>query len=243
MRHSLKRCTRYLCAVLLALPLAGRAGPTEDAKLADATAVMHKLMADPDQAIPADVLSHAHGIAVIPNTIRGGFLVGGRRGRGVLAVRAENGAWTSPTFLTLTAGSIGWQIGAESADIVLVFANPESIENIERGKFSLTADITAVAGPEGHHSTAAVTWDGEVYAYVLGRGLFAGAAFEGARIGIDAAANERYYGAGGQPLAVPGPSTPPSARDFIALLQGAAPARDRGSPASTQEAIIYPLGR
>ena len=233
--------------LMLSAPVVAGAGPAEDAKLTRASSVIAALTADADAGIPREVLARAQGIAILPDTIRGGFLLGGRRGRGVLAVRTERGDWSAPSFVTLTAGSIGWQIGAESADLVLVFANAESVANIERGKFSLSGDITAVAGPQGAHSSAPVTWKDEVYAYVLGRGLFAGAAFEGARIGIDVAANTRYYSAAQRPLGPAGPALPASARRLLQALQsgGVANAPRGVEPAAEEEeeATIYPLGR
>jgi hypothetical protein len=113
------------------------------------TAVLAAFTADDEQAIPAELLARAQGIAVIPHLIRGGFILGGRRGRGVLSVRTANGQWSNPALITLTGGSIGWQFGAESADVVLVFGNDRSNRHISHGKFTLGGDATAVAGPLG----------------------------------------------------------------------------------------------
>ena len=132
----------------------------DNEKLARAGAVLHTFTTIEEEGIPLDLLQRARGIAVIPSVIRGGFLIGGRRGRGVLAVRGLSGEWSNPAFVTLTGGSIGGQFGVESADVVLIFANDRSINNIASGKFTLGGDATAIAGPLGRSSTKAVT--GEV---------------------------------------------------------------------------------
>ena len=145
-----------------------------DVKLAQDEKVLRDFTRDEKDGIPIDLLQRAHGVVVIPNLIRGGFLVGGRRGRGVLIVRTPNGGWSN-----------GWQFGAESADVVLVLANERSVRNIREGKFTFGGDAAAVAGPAGRRTTAAVTAKSEVYIYAHGRGLFAGAAVEGARLDVD----------------------------------------------------------
>lgn len=227
-------------ALMLLVPLAHAASDAEDAKLERARAVLTELLADTGSGLSRNVLARAQGVAIIPDTFRGGLLLGGQRGHGVLSVRTDGGGWSNPSFVTLTAGSIGWQIGAESIDIVLVFANRASIARIEHGQFSLSGDITAVAGPEGTHTRAPLNLNREVYAYVAGSGLFAGAAFEGARLGIDRAANARYYAQGAKPLGAASPTLPASARQLLELLQQDA---SPGSGATTEEATIYPLKR
>ena len=167
----------------------------DNEKLARAGAVLHTFTANEEEGIPRDLLQRARGIAVIPSVFRGGFLIGGRRGRGVLAVRGPSGEWSNPAFVTLTGGSIGGQLGAESADVVLIFANDRSINNIASGKFTLGGDATAVAGPFGRRSTKAVTFKSEVYVYMRSRGLFAGATFEGARLDVDQQGSAAFYAA------------------------------------------------
>jgi lipid-binding SYLF domain-containing protein len=165
--------------VLLLGPVAAQPNDTE--RFVDAAKVVELFTTDEQHGIPADILQRARGIAVIPKLIRGGLVFGGRRGRGVLAIRSPNGEWSNPAFVTLTGGSFGAQFGAESADVVLVFANDRSVRNIASGKFTLGGDATAIAGPLGRRTQAAVTGKAEVYVYMHSRGLFAGAAFEGTR--------------------------------------------------------------
>jgi lipid-binding SYLF domain-containing protein len=244
------------CAALTAAGGAPAAS-TADAKLAAAAAVLQEFQADDAKAIPARLLQRAYGIAVLPDVFRGGFILAARRGRGVLVVRSPDGQWSNPAFITLTGGSIGWQIGAESADVVLIFANKAAVKHIASGKFTLGGDASAVAGPVGRHATAAVTFKAQVYSYVRSQGLFAGASFEGARLAINHEADRAYYAAdsGGAGLSPQSARTPQSARNFLAALRQASignahagsPTEPQGAPQDRdehgQEAVTYPLGK
>lgn len=201
-------------------------------RISDAAAALASFTTDDEKGIPAELLARARGVAVIPNLIRGGFILGGRRGRGVLVVRSPSGAWSNPAMITLTGGSIGWQIGAESADLVLVFANDRSVHHIGHGKFTLGGDASAVAGPLGRHTTAALTGKAEVYAYFRSQGLYAGAAFEGARLDVDYDASAEFYAADprAEPLGEQNGATPAVARRFLLVLEKAAVANDAASP-------------
>jgi lipid-binding SYLF domain-containing protein len=225
-----------------------RAQSADEEKLAHAADVLLGFTADEDKSIPADLLQRARGIAVIPSLVRGGFFIGGRRGRGVLAVRSPSGEWSNPAFITLTGGSMGFQFGAEAADVVLVFGNDHSVKNMSDGKFTLGGDATAIAGPLGKRTTAAVTGKSEVYIYTHSKGLFAGAAFEGARLDVDEEGNALFYGNSAAALASRSGTTPASAARFLDTLAGVtgttglAPrgsASDHGNTA--EEAIIYPI--
>jgi lipid-binding SYLF domain-containing protein len=223
----------------------------EDVKLAQAEKVLHDFTVDEKAGIPVDLLQRAHGVVVIPNLIHGGFFVGGRRGRGVLIVRTPSGAWSNPAFVTLTGGSIGAQFGAEAADVVLVLANERSVKNIQDGKFTLGGDAAAVAGPAGRRTTAAVTAKSEVYIYAHGRGLFAGAAVEGARLDVDQDGSAAFYAADSRAasLGEPSAATPESARRFLQAVDGASAVvaavapPSRHEPVDTEGVKIYPLGQ
>jgi lipid-binding SYLF domain-containing protein len=252
MRH-----TAFARSILLVVTAAvacidsAEAQSADDTKLAHAVEVLTALTADEDNGIPTQLIERARGIAVIPDVIRGGLILGGRRGRGVLSVRTPSGEWSNPAFITLTGGSIGWQFGVESADVVLIFANERSVKNIASGKFTLGGDATAVAGPLGRRSTKAVTFKSEVYVYSHSRGLFAGAAFEGARLDIDQDGSAAFYAADAQtrPLEAVTAATPQSVRPFLASLQTAALAagvprsapRINHPPAEQEEAVTFPL--
>ena len=150
--RSVRSAFLTIVAAVGVLLLAPAAAQRDDAKFVDAAKVLELFTTDEEHGIPTDILQRARGIAVIPNLIRGGFLFGGRRGRGVLAIRSPNGEWSNPAFVTLTGGSFGAQFGAESADVVLVFANDRAVRNIASGKFTLGGDATAIAGPLGRRT-------------------------------------------------------------------------------------------
>jgi len=251
---------RLLLFVLIAAISFAFVGPsvaeTSDSdRLVRASEVLLKFTEEEEKAIPAALLERAHGIAVIPSLVRAGFFIGGRRGRGVISVRKTNGEWTNPAFITLTGGNFGLQFGAEWADVVLVFENEQSVKHMQTGKFTFGGDAAAVAGPLGTRATAAITGKAEVYIYTRSRGLYAGAAFEGARLDIDEDGDQAFYG--GDDRAALGPTsaaTPAPAQQFLETLRGVtiagaprpkAPSGPSGSAPSSggsaEEAIIYPL--
>jgi len=182
--------------LLLLAPMTLAAESRESMKLRDAADVLERIMSIPEQQIPPALLSDARGIAVIPGVIKAGFFVGGRFGRGVMSVRTEGGSFSAPVFITLTAGSLGYQFGAQSTDVILVFKSPRSIDAIRRGKFTLGADAAVAAGPVGRSAAAAtdIALKAEIYSYSRARGLFAGVALEGAAIQVDIEANNAFYG-------------------------------------------------
>ncbi len=183
-----------LFAMLSAAP-ASAAGE-ETARVAAAADVMNQIMQIPEKAIPPALLSGAQGLAIVPGVIKLGFVVGGQYGRGVLVVREKDGSWSEPVFVTLTSGSVGWQIGAESTDFVLVFKNRRGIDGILSGKYTLGADAAVAAGPVGRRAEAAtdVKLAGEIYSYSRNRGLFAGVSLEGSALQVDDAADAAFYG-------------------------------------------------
>jgi len=224
----------------------------DDDKLADAARVLEVFATDEQHGIPVQILEEARGIIVIPGLFRGGIMIGGRRGRGVISVRSPSGAWSNPAFVTLTGGSLGAQFGAEKADIVLVFANERSVRNIQAGKFTLGGDASAIGGPMGRRTSGVVTGKAEVYAYQHSRGLFAGATIEGLRLDIDENADDIFYGSGGaKAFGEQGVGTPRSALPFLdALRRSAVLAPPVGgppggaaiqAPSSNEGAVTFPL--
>lgn len=184
--------------ILLLVPASNAAwAANEQAQtLHDATAVLNDFVSIPENAIPQALLSEAYGIAVIPSVIKAGFVIGGRYGEGVMSVRTADGTWSHPVFIDLAGASLGWQIGAASSDLILVFKTERGVEEIINGQVTLGADVSIAAGPVGRTASAATNlqMDAEIYSYSRSRGLFAGLALEGGVITIDAEANWRYYG-------------------------------------------------
>jgi lipid-binding SYLF domain-containing protein len=180
----------------LAFAVTAHAGPREDAQAENAVRVLAEIQAIPESAIPDKLLDEAKAIVIVPDTIKAGLVLGGRRGRGVLSVRTADGGWSHPSFITLTGGSIGLQVGVQSADVVLVFRSERGLDSIVNGKFTLGADAGVAAGPMGRNAAAAT--DGqmkaEIWSWSRARGLFAGVALDGAVLSIDDKANEAVYG-------------------------------------------------
>ena len=141
-------------------------------------------------------MARAYGIAVIPNVVKVAVGVGGRRGSGAMVVRDANGKFSDPIMVSITGGNVGWQIGVQSTDIVLVFTTRKSIEGITDGKLTLGGDASVAAGPVGRAASAATdqNFTAEVYSYSRNRGLFAGVSLDGSVIAIDTKSNNKLYG-------------------------------------------------
>ena len=199
MRYSL---TLAACFLLSGL---ARAGSPELATVESATEVVRSFSALPVTAIPPAMLRKATGVAIIPDLVKAGFLVGGRYGRGVVLPRLPDGSWGDPVFVTLAGGGFGLQAGVQSADVILVFETEKSLDRVlnGKGKVTLGGDIGIAAGPVGRQ--AEVATDGrlraEIYSYSRSRGLFAGVSLEGAAIWPDAEANRDFYRERGEPQA------------------------------------------
>lgn len=184
----------FLSLLLPAAPT--MASVKESIRVESAVEVMDKIMEIPEQAIPPALLANAQGIAIIPGVIKVGFVLGGQYGNGVLLVRGKDGTWRNPVFITLMSGSVGWQIGAQATDFVIVFKSPRSIEGIMQGKYTLGADAAVAAGPVGRRAEAStdVEFKAEIYSYSRSRGLFAGISLEGSSLQIDHDSNAAFYG-------------------------------------------------
>ena len=172
------------------------AGAREEARLIEASGVLEELRSQRDTAIPDRLMSRAYGIAVIPNVVKVAAVVGGRRGSGAMVVRDANGRFSNPIMVSITGGNVGWQIGVQSTDIVLVFTTRKSIEGITDGKLTLGGDASVAAGPVGRAASAATdqNFTAEVYSYSRNRGLFAGISIDGSVIAIDTKSNSKLYG-------------------------------------------------
>lgn len=195
------KIARVVSLAMFALLLVGAWSATALAKnevrtVRDSAAVMQEIMRIPEKGIPPMLLHDAKAVAIFPGVIKGAFMVGGEHGRGVLMVREESGRWSNPVFISITAGSFGWQIGGTSTDLVLVFKTLRGVENMMKGKFTLGADAAVAAGPVGRNAQAAtdVTLKSEILSYSRSRGLFAGLSLEGAALLIDNDSNAAYYG-------------------------------------------------
>lgn len=172
------------------------AGSQEDERARNAVRVLTDFQAIPESAIPDKLLDEARAIVVVPDSIKAGLVIGGRRGHGLMAVKNPDGTWSNPSFVSLTGGSIGFQAGVQSSDIVLVFRSDRGLESIVNGKFTLGADAGVAAGPLGRNASTATDGElkAEIWSWSRARGLFAGVALDGAVLAIDDRANEAVYG-------------------------------------------------
>lgn len=146
-----------------------------------------------NQGIPPYVLKNAKGIAIIPNVTKAGFLVTGQHGVGVLAEHQSGGDWSDPVFISFSGGGIGFQAGAQSSDVILVFMNDRDLQNALNGSFTLKGNGDVTAGPVGSQGQSGKLSDG-VYTYTRSGGVFAGVALTGSTLNVEEDANHDYYG-------------------------------------------------
>jgi len=169
----------------------------ESDRITAAIAVLGEVMGASDSAVPGSILERAEAIAVFPSLVKAGFVVGGSRGHGVISVRdPQSGSWSSPAFLTVTGGSIGFQIGAQAVDLVLVVQNRRGLDQLLKNQFKIGADASVAAGPVGRDASAStdIQLRAQILSYSRTRGLFAGVTLNGSTIRQDRDANERFYG-------------------------------------------------
>lgn len=196
---------RSVVIAAVAAALALGAGPSRAETSADklnekvrtARDVFQELLRTPDRSVPQKLLESCRCIAVIPHVLKGAIGYGARFGQGIISCRDAQGHWSPPSFLKLTGGSIGFQIGAESSDIVLFFMTEHGARSLLGSKFTLGGKVSVAAGPAGRSAEAStdLKLDAEIYSYAKSKGLFAGVSLEGARLAPDRKANEVYYGA------------------------------------------------
>jgi SH3 domain-containing YSC84-like protein 1 len=196
--------TLMLCLALLPLLATGAQAQTaKDRKRINEAArqsqkaakAFNDIMSAPDKGIPQDLLASAEAVAVFPDVIKAGFIVGGRGGRGVISRRVRGG-WSAPAFFNLGGASVGLQIGASSTDFVLLFMNPEAIKGLLEDKFEIGGEGSVAAGPVGRAAAASTnaTLDAGILSYSRSKGLFAGLELKGTVINPDNNDNEAVYG-------------------------------------------------
>ncbi len=165
------------------------------ARLQASGVVLHEIMEAPDKGIPEEVLNDAKCIAVVPSMGKGGFIVGGEHGRGVVTCRTAHG-WSAPAFISFGGGNFGFQAGVESVDLVVLFMNDKGVQGLLSSKFELSGEASAAAGPVGRHASAGTDWkmNTEALSYSRTKGLFAGVAVDGAKIQQDNDSTVAIYG-------------------------------------------------
>lgn len=159
--------------------------------------VLYDIQTMPDQRIPESLIRKCQAIAIFPSTVSAGLGIGGKYGQGIIMVRNRSrDRWSSPAIFTLAGGSIGWQIGGQATDIVLLIMNKRSVDGILQGKFKLGADAAVSAGPVGRDAEASmdIQLKGGILSYSRSRGLFVGVKLEGAIIKEHRHGNKELYG-------------------------------------------------
>jgi len=224
MKRLIATCLSLLFAVVIATPATALADARTEQRLQQSQRVFESFSDLTEQSIPTWLLERAYGVVVVPRVVKVALTIGGRGGRGVMAVRNPDGTWSPPVFVTLGGVNVGFQIGVQSTDIVLVLMSRDSVEGIAGGKVTLGADASVAAGPLGRASSAATdaTFSAQVLSYSRNSGLFAGVALDGTVIAVDRGANESFYGISGvlasQILANKVGNVPPAAQEFVAVL-------------------------
>jgi lipid-binding SYLF domain-containing protein len=183
-------------AAIAAAASAVTAQKAEAEKIATSITVLEDAVNIPEETIPERLLDNAQAIAILPGVKKGAFMLGGEYGSGVLVMRQGEDEWSPPVFITIAGASVGWQLGAQSTDVVLVFKTRRSAEGLLDGKLTLGGDAAVAAGPVGRDASASTDaqLDAEIYSYARSRGLFAGISLQGNLMRIDESANSDFYG-------------------------------------------------
>ena len=195
-KEMLKRILIVTTLVLLVTLTAVASDRDDDVNRTNkATQVFKEIMNTPDQGIPQELLESAKCIAIIPGDVKFAFIFGGNYGRGLATCRTGHG-WSAPMFLAIEGGSVGYQIGGSSTDIVMLFMNDHALKSLLSDKFKLGADASVAAGPVGRSAAAGtdLKLNAEILSYSRSKGLFAGVSLNGAVVQADKSGDEAMYG-------------------------------------------------
>jgi lipid-binding SYLF domain-containing protein len=172
---------------------------TKESKAADrvqsAADVLNEIQGAPDSGIPNEILGSAECVAVVPSMLKGGFIVGAKYGRGLASCRTPKG-WSTPAFFVVTGGSVGFQIGGQAVDLVMLIMNKDGMKHLLSSQFALGADASVAAGPVGRHAEGNTDWKmrAQVLTYSRARGVFAGVSLNGAVVKQDKDSTREFYG-------------------------------------------------
>ena len=160
-----------------------------------AAEVLNEIQGAPDSGIPREILGKAECVAVVPSMLKGGFIVGAKYGRGLASCRTTKG-WSAPAFFITTGGSVGFQIGGQAVDLVMLIMNNDGMQHLLSSKFELGADASVAAGPVGRHAEGNTDWKmrAQVLTYSRARGIFAGVSLNGAVVKQDKDSTREFYG-------------------------------------------------
>ncbi len=193
----MKKCIVFLSILVTAMATTVMAQEKEKDRLASAARVFEQIMEAPDKSIPQDLLEHCSCVAIVPSMLKGGFVIGGRYGRGAVVCRkGERGPWGAPSMITLTGGSFGLQIGGAAVDVVMLVMGKDGVRTLLKNKFTLGGDASAAAGPVGRAGTAETDayMNAKILSYSRSKGIFAGLELKGAVLQQDEGGNKAIYG-------------------------------------------------
>jgi lipid-binding SYLF domain-containing protein len=185
-----------LCALLALLgAVPAVAEQAQIRKVEDSLDVFKTILSIPERDAVRELLKITYAVAIFPDVQKVGFVIGGQHGKGVLMVRQGDG-WSRPLFLTLSGASVGWQVGVQSADIILFFRTRRSVDAVLRGRYTIGVGASVAAGSLGRSAAAATDTDlkAEIYSYSRARGIFVGVSLDGVSLDVDLDANSAYYG-------------------------------------------------
>jgi lipid-binding SYLF domain-containing protein len=192
-RLALLTLVMCLCSFVVAAdePTASKASDRVQA----AADVLNEIQSAPDSGIPQEILGKAECVAVVPSMLKGGFIVGGKYGRGLASCRTPKG-WSTPAFFTIAGGSFGFQIGGQAVDLVMLIMNNDGMQHLLSSKVALGADASVAAGPVGRHAEGNTDWKmrAQVLTYSRARGVFAGVSLNGAVLKQDKDSTRDFYG-------------------------------------------------
>jgi SH3 domain-containing YSC84-like protein 1 len=182
------------CSFVFAADEAAKPSKATD-RVQAAADVLNEIESAPDSGIPQEILGKAECVAVVPSMLKGGFIVGGKYGRGLASCRTAKG-WSAPAFFTITGGSVGFQIGGQAVDLVMLIMNNEGMQHLLSSKVALGADASVAAGPVGRHAEGNTDWKmrAQVLTYSRTRGVFAGVSLNGAVLKQDKDSTREFYG-------------------------------------------------
>ncbi len=184
----------WLCSFMYAANEPAKESKATDRVQASAD-VLTEIQSAPDSGVPNEILSRADCVAVVPSMLKGGFVVGGKYGRGLASCRTPKG-WSAPAFFTVKGGSFGFQIGGQAVDLVMLIMNNEGMQRLLSSQFALGADASVAAGPVGRHAEGNTDWKmrAQVLTYSRARGVFAGVSLNGAVVKQDKDSTRDFYG-------------------------------------------------
>ena len=228
---------KYFASLMLLLTtatLSSAASANESEKrIRESTGVLREILEAKDKGVPEDLLEKAQCVGVVPNLKRAGFIIGAKYGKGVVVCRENGRAWSAPSTIRIEGGSIGLQIGAGETDVVFIVMNKRGMDKLMEDKFTIGADVSAMAGPVGRSAEARTDamLHAEILSYSRSRGVFAGVSLEGATLRPDNEDNQKLYGRemSQREILTGKVSPPPAAEQLYAVLNQYAPVKKDAS--------------